>query len=43
MILIQQQMQICYDDLKHRLNVDKLSKEDEEKAIAEDWINGLMD
>ncbi|MDR1891274.1 MAG: extracellular solute-binding protein [Puniceicoccales bacterium] len=41
MMLIQQQIQICYDDLKHRLNVDKLSKEDEEKAIGEGWINGL--
>jgi hypothetical protein len=34
-------MQICYDDLKHRLNVDKLSKEEEKKAIAEDRINGM--
>ncbi|MDR1173545.1 MAG: ABC transporter substrate-binding protein [Puniceicoccales bacterium] len=41
MMLIQQQMRICYDDLKHRLNVDELSKEDEEKIIGEGWINGL--
>ncbi|MDR2779459.1 MAG: ABC transporter substrate-binding protein [Puniceicoccales bacterium] len=40
-MLIQQQMQICYDDLKHRLGVNKLSNKDEEKIIAEGWINGL--
>jgi hypothetical protein len=33
-MLIQQQKQICYHDLKHRLNDDKFSKEDEEKARA---------
>ncbi|MDR3273729.1 MAG: extracellular solute-binding protein, partial [Puniceicoccales bacterium] len=40
-MLIQQQMQIAYENLRMKRNVSKLSPEDELAAVSEGWLAGL--
>ncbi|MDR1432971.1 MAG: extracellular solute-binding protein [Puniceicoccales bacterium] len=40
-MLIQQQMQICYDELLEKRGVAVLPKKYEAKAISDGWMNGL--
>ncbi|MDR0679470.1 MAG: extracellular solute-binding protein [Puniceicoccales bacterium] len=40
-MLIQQQMQIAYENLRIKKNISKLSPEDELKVISEGWLAGL--
>jgi ABC-type Fe3+ transport system substrate-binding protein len=40
-MLMQQQMQISYDNLRNKKNIAELSKEDELAAVSEGWLAGL--
>jgi ABC-type Fe3+ transport system substrate-binding protein len=41
LMMVQQQMQLCYDELRSSIGVVTLSPEDEVRAISAGWINGL--